>query len=92
MLLALGERLSLTQGPPEGWHMDQPLILQRPPYPTEDLMRSSRLFQLMNVGITECAVEEKSDITKEDETERGKHTRTDEEPSFLDLDLNPDLL
>jgi hypothetical protein len=46
----------------------------------------------MNVGVTECVVEEKSDITKEDETERGKHTKTDEEPSFLDLDLNPDLL
>ena len=92
MLLALGERLSLTQGPPEGWHMDQPLILQRPPYPTEDLMRSSRLFQLMNVGPTEHVVEEKSNITRGNRVKRERHTKTDEEPSFLDLDLNPDLL
>lgn len=88
----MAERISLITGPPDGWQPDHPLILHRPPYPTEDLMRSSRLFQIMNAGVTT-----ESNMDAPEMRERARKmsiTRDDHdtEVAMLDLDLNPDLL
>ena len=48
MLLALGSRVALSAGPPLGWNANSPLYAHRPPFPTEDLMRCSTLFRVMN--------------------------------------------
>jgi hypothetical protein len=91
-IMALAERVSLTVGPPEGWQQDQPLVLHRPPYPTEDLMRSSRLFQVMNVGVVED-VSHDTPITKNGGRRQSRVAQDhDMDLSLLDLDLNPDLL
>lgn len=55
-------------------------------------MRSSKLFQVMNVGVIDEA--NPADLT---EPTNSRITSTvakeqDNEPAFLDLDLNPDLL
>lgn len=98
-LLAQAQRLSLTTGPPNGWKQDQPLVLHRPPYPTEDLMRQSRLFQVMNVngsaadtvGDTELKFENANVSSIIDRAHHGA-SHQEQEASFFDLDLNPDLL
>ncbi|PJF18078.1 hypothetical protein PSACC_02102 [Paramicrosporidium saccamoebae] len=91
-ILALAERVSLTVGPPEGWQQDQPLVLHRPPYPTEDLMRSSRLFQVINVGVVED-VSRDAPTTKDGARRQSRVAQDhDMDLSLLELDLNPDLL
>lgn len=95
--IAFTERISLSTGPPDGWTPGEPLYLHRPPYPTEDLLRASLLFQVMNdrASVNAIAVdasmhpEHKSALEATLDETVGSH-----EPSLLDLDLdlNPDLL
>lgn len=97
-LLAFAQQLALTSGPPVGWTPDQPLGLHRPPYPTEDLMRASRLFQCQNIAPATSTnaspdphreVEEKL-VHRLAMEEDSKHLH-DHNEMILDLDLNPDL-
>ena len=96
--LALSQRLSLASAPPDDWRPEQPLILHRPPYPTEDLMRCSRLFQLMNVGIIDghLSIPAEAERSTKDTTMRSIPSINKDQPAqellLLDLDLNPDLL
>lgn len=41
------QRIAITSGPPKGWTPEDPLFCNRPPYPTEDLMRRTLLFRDM---------------------------------------------
>lgn len=43
--------LALTTHAPPGWDQMAPIWPFRPPYPTEDLIRSSHLFSLMTGGV-----------------------------------------
>lgn len=97
-LLALSERIAVTSCPPVGWTPDQPLRLHRPPYPTEDLMRASKLFAIMNAQQSP-----EPQARQEAAGTAHGHARSsaagplhqdvpDGQPAFLDLDLNPDLL
>lgn len=95
-MTALAERLSLTCGPPDDWRPDLPLVLHKPPYPTEDLMRGSLLFQTMNVQ----PAHPRGEVISADVTDKGEKTARKnivnqdhaENGMLLDLDLNPDLL
>ena len=94
--------LAVTTGAPKGWNPSQPLIIHKPPYPTEDLIRRSALYQLMtqskSVQIQESFVKK----TTEEETSnaeiqpaapmrsRRKGVAGDKS-KLLDLDLNPDM-
>ena len=44
--------LAITTGAPAGWNPSQPLINCKPPYPTEDLIRRSALYQMMTQSVS----------------------------------------
>lgn len=95
--LALGERIANVECPPKFWQADQPLVSHRPPYPTEDLLRSSLQFQIMNIGIAVSSPAVEENVSNLALRERrlsfgGNGADEEQNPSFLDLDLNPDLL
>lgn len=97
--MASAQRLSLTEAPPSGWKPEHPLILHRPPYPTEDLMRASLLFRIMNVGEREVQGTPARQFVSpsEGEVDPSPQTRShpqasDDQNMLLDLDLNPDLI
>lgn len=46
-LMESASTLALTTHAPPGWDQSAPIWPYRPPYPTEDLIRSSHLFSLM---------------------------------------------
>ena len=106
MQLALGSRIALSAGPPLGWTPDQPLYAHRPPFPTEDLMRCSTLFRLMNTatGLASTQVDDPGVVRlKEVSTlnenpmmarENNAHRKSNDESEneMLILDLNPDLV
>ena len=106
-LLSLASRLALTHAPPSGpdWTPEQPLRLHRPPYPTEDLLRASLLFQRMNIQVRngpETQAARKVHVHQETPVGQGETpvgerrlqsttSRLSTALLDLDLDLNPDL-
>ena len=87
--------LAITTGAPVDWNPSLPLITNKPPYPTEDLIRRSALYQMM----TQQPANESQPIptTLDDVTEaktaapiRGRRRAADKS-KLLDLDLNPDM-
>lgn len=90
--------LAHTLGPPLGWTPGGSLRMNRPPYPTEDLMRSSLLFRKMNLNESTMLTDgtQKLDSNAQ-QAALGHHRRNSvhdtHQPSFdiMDLDLNPDL-
>ena len=92
--------LSVTTGAPRGWTPSQPLITHKPPYPTEDLIRRSALYQLMTMTQSSIlAVNSQAPIESLSETKntaapiirsRRRGPAADKSKS-LDLDLNPDI-
>jgi hypothetical protein len=94
--------LAMTTGAPEGWTPEQPLVTNKPPYPTEDLIRRSALYQMMT---------QPSNVQSQDQTTKASEETpvlTETKPAaapvrsrrrgaaadkskLLDLDLNPDL-
>lgn len=91
-VLRVGNALALTKGPPLNWVQGAPLAQHRPPYPTEDLMRSSLLFQTTNLAKPSQAPDEPKEHV-EQHVRHHTHQAIEQEPSFdlLNLDLNPDL-
>ncbi len=94
---ALSEWLALTGGPPPRWKVGDALHLHRPPYPTEDLMRASLLFQVMNAGVAPPAASPPMDdataARHSPPPQQGAPERRTRKPAqMLDLDLNPDLV
>lgn len=92
--------LAITTGAPVGWTPSQPLINNKPPYPTEDLIRRSALYQMM----TQSAPAEVENKAMEMETEdlkpiastapvrsRRRGAANGDKSKLLDLDLNPDI-
>ena len=39
--------LACTTSAPDNWNPSKPLIIHKPPYPTEDLIRRSALYRMM---------------------------------------------
>ena len=91
-VLRVGNALALTKGPPLNWVQGAPLAQHRPPYPTEDLMRSSLLFQTTNLAKSGQTSDE-SEEHVEQHIRHHAYQAIEHEPSFdiLNLDLNPDL-
>ena len=94
--------LAVTTGAPVGWTPDQPLITNKPPYPTEDLIRRSALYQMMTQPIATQSQDQSTKTSEEISisTEykpsvvplRGRRRGTATDKSkLLDLDLNPDM-
>ena len=94
--------LAVTTGAPKGWTPDQPLITNKPPYPTEDLIRRSALYQMMTQPTTvqsqeqsTKAAEEKSVSAEVKPTTAPMRSRrrgaATDKFKLLDLDLNPDM-
>lgn len=99
VVMASAQRLSLTEAPPSGWKPEHPLILHRPPYPTEDLMRASLLFRIMNVGEKEerGTPAQQYALPSEGQAASSPQAKplpqgSDDQSMLLDLDLNPDLI
>lgn len=92
--------LAITTGAPMGWNPSQPLINNKPPYPTEDLIRRSALYQMMTQSAP--AELEKKSIELEDENmkpvaataapvrSRRRGAASGDKLKLLDLDLNTD--
>ena len=80
------------------WRPEQPLGNHRPPYPTEDLMRCSLIFQRMNLGKGHEAEKPTEETTMQKDISRGKGPTMDtpmmqdNDFDLLGLDLNPDLI
>lgn len=94
--------LAVTTGAPAGWTPDQPLVTNKPPYPTEDLIRRSALYQMMTCSTTtkpqdqSAKASEEISISKVSKPAvvpiRGRRRGTETDKSkLLDLDLNPDM-
>lgn len=90
--------LSHTLGPPLGWTPGASLRMSRPPYPTEDLMRSSLLFRKMNlkestmlVDGTDVLNSDVQQVTSASRRRSSIHDSTLTSFNIMDLDLNPDL-
>lgn len=49
---------AFTASAPTGWNPSMPLHSHRPPYPTEDLIRRSALYQLMVSSVMESKGQE----------------------------------
>lgn len=92
--------LAITTGAPDGWNPSQPLINCKPPYPTEDLIRRSALYQMMTQPVS--TEPEKKPAEVEDlevkpvaaaapmRTRRRGAANADKS-KLLNLDLNPDM-
>ena len=92
--------LAITTGAPIGWTPSQPLINSKPPYPTEDLIRRSALYQLMTQLVP---TESERKPTESDNVEvkpvaaaapvrsRRRGAANADKSKLLDLDLNPDV-
>lgn len=92
--------LAITTGAPFGWNPSVPLLNNRPPYPTEDLIRRSLLYQMMTQSVSEDVEKlPASEETVEFETAvpsapvrtRRKGAVNGDKSKLLDLDLNPDI-
>lgn len=95
--------LAVTTGAPAGWTPDQPLITNKPPYPTEDLIRRSALYQMMTqptanqshkqpTKSAEEAVLMPTESKPSAAPTRGRRRGAAADKSkLLDLDLNPDM-
>lgn len=94
--------LAMTSGAPEGWTPDQQLVTNKPPYPTEDLIRRSALYQMMtqpsNVQSQNQPTKTSENTPVPTETKpvtapvRGRRRGAAADKSkLLDLDLNPDM-
>lgn len=94
--------LAITTGAPKGWTPAQPLLIHKPPYPTEDLIRRSALYQLMTQSKPK-PVEESINPIIEDTVNKIPEMKTSapirtrrkgqvgDQSKLLDLDLNPDM-
>lgn len=92
--------LALTTGAPKGWTPSQNLMTHKPPYPTEDLIRRSTLYQMMTQSTTVSSVVLQESTKDAAPTEvkpaaapvrsRRRGAATDKS-KLLDLDLNPDM-
>lgn len=91
--------LSITTGAPKAWTPAQPLLIHKPPYPTEDLIRRSALYQLMTQSkpkpeeeyinpIIEATV---NTIPEMKPSIPIRTRRKGDQSKLLDLDLNPDM-
>lgn len=96
--------LAVTTGAPAGWTPNQPLFTNKPPYPTEDLIRRSALYQMMTQPTaiqsqdqpTKSKLSEEVSISIESKSAaaptRGRRRGAAADKSkLLDLDLNPDM-
>ena len=91
--------LSITTGAPKGWTPAQPLLNNKPPYPTEDLIRRSALYQLMTQSKPKPEAESTNPIIEPtlkttSETKPSipiRSRRKGDRSKLLDLDLNPDM-
>jgi hypothetical protein len=98
-VMRVASRLARTMGPPLNWTAGAPLRGHHPPYPTEDLMRASLLFQKMNLAhkaeamdishTQQISANPAIPITNQRRSSGGPDTLNFD---ILDLDLNPDLL
>lgn len=94
--------LAITTGAPVGWNPSQPLINNKPPYPTEDLIRRSALYQMMTQSAPAEREKKSMSIEMEDEDtkpvastaapvrSRRRGAASGDKSKLLDLDLNPD--
>lgn len=96
--------LAVTTGAPAGWTPDQPLITNKPPYPTEDLIRRSVLYQMMTQPTANQSQEQPTKSSEEEvsiPTEskpvaaptrgRRRGAAAADKSKLLDLDLNPEM-
>lgn len=96
--------LAITTGAPADWNPSLPLLNNKPPYPTEDLIRRSALYQMMTQqqhpaapsassqpaqSAAEQSAQEIPEV-KASAPVRGRRRAADKS-KLLDLDLNPDL-
>jgi hypothetical protein len=101
-VLRVAKQLSYTKGPSSIWSPGQPLGNHRPPYPTEDLMRCSLLFQRMNLGKGHDAEKPSADASQKPTQHTGNGpsissqqqmmSMAENDFDLLGLDLNPDLI
>ena len=89
--------LALTTGAPSGWN---PLINHKPPYPTEDLIRRSALYQMMTQSVPAEVAKESVEVKSENAApysaaapvrSRRRGAANVDKSKLLDLDLNPDM-
>lgn len=94
------KNLAVTTGAPKGWTPAQPLMTNKPPYPTEDLIRRSSLYQMMvqPSSVTASKSDEIVQTTKPESVIEAKPVRSRrrgataaDKSKLLDLDLNPDM-
>lgn len=97
-VLKSASMLAHTMGPPLGWTAGASLRMNRPPYPTEDLMRSSFLFRKMNLNESAMVIDGTQKPESDGQQAISGHPRRSSiheshQLSFdiMDLDLNPDL-
>ena len=92
--------LALTTGAPSGWNPSQPLINHKPPYPTEDLIRRSALYQMMTQSVPAEVAKDSVGVKSENAApysaaapvrSRRRGAANVDKSKLLDLDLNPDM-
>jgi hypothetical protein len=95
--------LAITTGAPVGWTPDMPLITNKPPYPTEDLIRRSALYQMMthptSIQSQDQSTKASEDISILTQSKpvtaptrgRRRGAAAADKSKLLDLDLNPDM-
>lgn len=87
----------MTSAPPSGWDHNMPLLSHRPPYPTEDLLRSGTLFEIMNVRrnnrlMNQMDTKNITQIGDKSLSFDDKKINDESNATSFDLDLNPDLI
>ena len=90
-LLSFIQRASPFYSSPVGWKPGESMGASKPPYPTEEMMRASRLFQRGLKKKPQIGVERSEAAVPSDKRDLSR--RMEEIGSeLIDLDLNPDLL
>jgi hypothetical protein len=90
-LLAFIQRTSPYFSCPMGWKPGEPMGASKPPYPTEEMMRASGLFQrsIKKQHLAKPDLSENALSFAKTNLPQGPEDPTEE---LIDLDLNPDLL